>query len=119
MTFYDVFPHPFISQFRRYEALCEQDDGVKDRKDLPDVQPFHDEDIRAAIEALESSTAAIDQQTKALEVQMDALLELRTQNTEPNNAVRRKLDELKKKNAQEKGQLDFEVGCLKLFQTAI
>ncbi|EKG15579.1 hypothetical protein MPH_07245 [Macrophomina phaseolina MS6] len=92
-----------------YETLCAQDESIKDRADLPDVLPYQDEDIRTAIEALESSTATIDQQTKALEVQMDALLELRTQNAEPSNAVRRKLDERKKKDAQEKSQLDFEV----------
>lgn len=40
---------------------------------------------------------------------MDALLELRTQNAEPSNAVKRKLDDRKKKNAQEKAQLDFNV----------
>ncbi|KAL1623017.1 hypothetical protein SLS56_008428 [Neofusicoccum ribis] len=92
-----------------YEALCEKDERVKERTDLPEIQPIQDEDLRAAIESLETSTAAIDQQTKALEVQMDALLELRTQNAEPSNAVRRKLDDRKKKNVQEKGQLDFDV----------
>ncbi|GME59128.1 uncharacterized protein LTHEOB_9405 [Neofusicoccum parvum] len=92
-----------------YEALCEKDERVKERTDLPEVQPIQDEDLRAAIESLETSTAAIDQQTKALEVQMDALLELRTQNAEPSNAVRRKLDDRKKKNVQEKGQLDFNI----------
>lgn len=79
--------------------------------DAPEIQPFQDEEIRAAIEALEASTTAIDQQTKTLEVQMDALLELRTQNAEPSNATRRKLDDRRKKNASEKGQLDFDVSA--------
>lgn len=89
--------------------MCAQDEAVKDRVDAPEIQPFQDEEIRAAIEALEASTTAIDQQTKTLEVQMDALLELRTQNAEPSNAIRRKLDDRRRKNASEKGQLDFDV----------
>ncbi|KAF9637055.1 hypothetical protein BFW01_g7951 [Lasiodiplodia theobromae] len=95
-----------------YEALCAQDEAVKDRVDAPEIQPFQDEEIRAAIEALEASTTAIDQQTKTLEVQMDALLELRTQNAEPSNAIRRKLDDRRRKNASEKGQLDFDIDGL-------
>ncbi|OMP87211.1 hypothetical protein BK809_0007297 [Diplodia seriata] len=92
-----------------YEALCAQDEGARGRVEAPEIQPLRDDGIQAAIEALQASTTAIDQQTKTLEVQMDALLELRTQNAEPSNAVRRKLDERRKKNTSEKSQLDFDI----------
>ncbi|OJD29563.1 uncharacterized protein BKCO1_7700014 [Diplodia corticola] len=96
-----------------YETLCAQDEEVKDLVHVPEIQPFQDNGIRDAIEALEASTTAIDEQTKSLEVQMDALLELRTQNAEPNNAVRRKLDDRRRKITSEKGQLDFDIEGLK------
>ncbi|KAL0257175.1 hypothetical protein SLS55_007985 [Diplodia seriata] len=99
----------WVDEYLQSETLLSKEELALGRVEAPEIQPLRDDGIQAAIEALEASTTAIDQQTKTLEVQMDALLELRTQNAEPSNAVRRKLDERRKKNTSEKSQLDFDI----------
>ncbi|KAK8159737.1 hypothetical protein IWX90DRAFT_516235 [Phyllosticta citrichinensis] len=92
-----------------YEKLCEKDPSLRNKNDLKNVQPILDDDLRAAITALEASTANILQQTKTLEAQMDALRELQKQEAEPGIELRRRMEERKQKYAAEKAQVDFAI----------
>ncbi|KAK8207453.1 hypothetical protein HDK77DRAFT_44067 [Phyllosticta capitalensis] len=92
-----------------YEKLCEKDPSLRTKKDVPNVQPILDDDLRAAISALEASTTNILQQTRTLEAQMDALRQLQNQDAEPGNEMRRRMEERKQKYAAEKAQADFAI----------
>ncbi|KAK7518378.1 uncharacterized protein IWZ02DRAFT_317461 [Phyllosticta citriasiana] len=92
-----------------YEKLCEKDPSLRNKNDVKNVQPILDDDLRAAIAALESSTANIQHQTRTLEAQMDALRELQRQEAEPGMELRRRVEERKQKYAAEKAQVDFAI----------
>ncbi|KAF2141423.1 uncharacterized protein K452DRAFT_272293 [Aplosporella prunicola CBS 121167] len=96
-------------ELQLYQTLRPNGPSLRDLKDPSETEPIHDHELQAAIDALEASTAAIDQQAKALEVQKDALLALKAQHVEPDSALQRRHDERHRKTAQEKAQLDFAV----------
>ena len=68
----------FRLTFDRYTALDKtgQVDRLADLYDLGEVQAVNEDDIRAAIDELNRSTATISKQTEALRQQQDALSRL-------------------------------------------
>lgn len=74
-------------------------------------RPLVDDDFEAAIKSLEASTAAIEKQCAVLEVQKQALADLKARQGS-NTAASSSQDERQKKLAREKAQLEFEVSEL-------
>ncbi|KAJ4363064.1 hypothetical protein N0V83_010184 [Neocucurbitaria cava] len=72
------------------------------------IRPILDHEIASAIEALQSSTAAIEQQCKVLEAQKDALMKLKALD-KPNMNVEHVRNERRRKEGQEKARLDVTV----------
>ncbi|CAO2652854.1 Nn.00g022650.m01.CDS01 [Neocucurbitaria sp. VM-36] len=72
------------------------------------VRPILDQEIASAIESLQSSTAAIEQQCKVLEVQKAALMRLKALD-KPNMTVEHTRNERRRKEGQEKARLDVAV----------
>jgi hypothetical protein len=72
-----------------------------------------DHEIASAIESLQSSTAAIEAQSKVLEVQKDALMKLKALD-KPNLDVEHARNERRRKEGQEKARLDLAV-CLNIY----
>jgi hypothetical protein len=68
-----------------------------------------DHEIAAAIESLQSSTAAIEAQSRVLEAQKDALSKLKSLDT-PNLDVEHARNERRRKEGQEKARIDVAVG---------
>jgi hypothetical protein len=71
-------------------------------------RPILDHEIAAAIEALQTSTAAIDAQCKVLEAQKDALAKLKALD-KPNLDAEHARNEKRRKEGQEKARLDVAV----------
>jgi hypothetical protein len=67
-----------------------------------------DHEIAAAIESLQSSTAAIEAQSRVLEAQKDALTKLRSLE-KPNLDLEHARNERRRKEGQEKARLDVAV----------
>ncbi|KAF2272485.1 uncharacterized protein EI97DRAFT_436864 [Westerdykella ornata] len=76
-------------------------------KDGP-ARPFLDHELYSAIDALETSTAAIEQQCKVLEAQRDALMALRALD-KPSMAAEHLRNDRRRKEHQEKSRLDMAV----------
>jgi hypothetical protein len=76
------------------------------------VRPFLDHEIASAIESLQSSTAAIEAQSKVLEAQKDALMKLKALD-KPNLDVEHARNERRRKEGQEKARLDVAVRLVK------
>ena len=74
------------------------------------VRPILDHEIASAIESLQSSTAAIEEQCKVLEAQKDALMRLKALD-KPNLDVEHARNERRRKEGQEKTRLDVSVRC--------
>ena len=72
------------------------------------TRPILDHEIASAIESLQSSTTAIEEQCKVLEAQKDALLKLRALD-KPNLNAEHVRNERKRKEGQEKARLDATV----------
>lgn len=72
------------------------------------VRPILDHEIASAIESLQSSTTAIEEQCKALEAQRDALLKLKALD-KPNLDIEHARNERRRKEGQEKSRLDVAV----------
>lgn len=72
------------------------------------TRPILDHEIASAIESLQSSTTAIEEQCKALEVQRDALLKLKVLD-KPNLDIEHARNERRRKEGQEKSRLDVAV----------
>lgn len=72
------------------------------------VRPILDHEIASAIESLQSSTAAIEAQSKVLEAQKDALTKLKALD-KPNMDVEHAGNERRRKEGQEKARLDVAV----------
>jgi hypothetical protein len=68
-----------------------------------------DHEIAAAIESLQSSTAAIEAQSRVLEAQKDALSKLKSLD-KPNLDVEHARNERRRKEGQEKARIDVAVG---------
>lgn len=64
--------------------------------------------MTSAIDALQSSTAAIEKQTKILEAQRDALMALKALE-KPNMSAEHMRNERRRREAQEKARLDVAV----------
>lgn len=72
------------------------------------IRPVLDHEVSSAIENLQNSTAAIEEQCKVLEAQRDALMALRALD-KPNLAVEHTRNERRRKEHQEKARLDLAV----------
>lgn len=72
------------------------------------VRPILDHEISSAIESLQTSTVAIEEQCKVLEAQKDALMRLKALD-KPNLDVEHARNERRRKEGQEKGRLDVAV----------
>lgn len=77
------------------------------------IRPILDHEIAAAVESLRSSTTAIEEQSKVLEAQKDALMKLKALE-KPNLDVEHARNERRRKEGQEKTRLDVSVCCDKL-----
>lgn len=78
------------------------------------IRPILDHEISSAIDSLQSSTAAIEEQCKVLEVQRDALMKLRVVN-KPNVDAEHAKSERRRKEGQEKARLDVAVSGVTMF----
>lgn len=76
------------------------------------VRPILDHDIASAIKSLQSSTSAIEEQCKVLEMQRDALIRLKTLD-KPNLEIEHARNERRRKEGQEKARLDVAVSYSK------
>lgn len=72
------------------------------------TRPILDHEIAAAIESLQTSTTAIEEQCRVLEVQRDALMRLKALD-KPNLNVEHARNERRRKEGQEKIRLDVAV----------
>ncbi|KAI8931181.1 hypothetical protein NX059_011532 [Plenodomus lindquistii] len=72
------------------------------------VRPILDHELASAIESLQSSTAAIEEQCRVLEIQKDALAKLRALD-KPSVDVEHARSERRRKEGQEKARLDVSV----------
>ena len=72
------------------------------------TRPILDTEIAAAIESLQISTAAIEQQCRVLEVQRDALMKLKALD-KPNLDAEHVRNERRRKEGQEKARLDVAI----------
>jgi hypothetical protein len=73
------------------------------------IRPLLDHELTSAIDSLQSSTAAIEEQCKVLEAQRAALMQLKALD-KPNLEVEHLRNERKRKEHQEKARLDVAVG---------
>ncbi|KAF2626421.1 hypothetical protein BU25DRAFT_395183 [Macroventuria anomochaeta] len=72
------------------------------------IRPILDHEIASAIESLQSSTAAIEEQCRVLEAQRDALMRLKVLD-KPNLDVDHARNEKRRKEGQEKARLDVAI----------
>ncbi|KAJ4986808.1 hypothetical protein SVAN01_07735 [Stagonosporopsis vannaccii] len=72
------------------------------------TRPILDHEIAAAIESLQSSTTAIEEQCRVLEAQRDALMKLRALD-KPNLDAEHARNERRRKEGQEKARLDVAI----------
>ncbi|KAH6612126.1 hypothetical protein C7974DRAFT_347432 [Boeremia exigua] len=72
------------------------------------IRPILDHEIAAAIESLQSSTTAIEEQCRVLEVQRDALMRLKALD-KPNLDAEHARNERRRKEGQEKARLDIAI----------
>jgi hypothetical protein len=72
------------------------------------TRPILDQDIASAIESLQSSTTAIEEQCRVLELQKEALLRLKALD-KPNLDAEYARNERRRKEGQEKARLDVAV----------
>ncbi|KAI2483470.1 hypothetical protein Ptr902_05787 [Pyrenophora tritici-repentis] len=72
------------------------------------IRPILDYEIASAIESLQSSTVAIEEQCKVLEAQKDALMKLKVLD-KPNLNIEHARNERRRKEGQEKARLDVSV----------
>ena len=72
------------------------------------TRPVLDHELSSAIDALQSSTAAIEEQCKVLEAQRDALMALKALD-KPNLDAEHLRNERRRKGHQEKARLDASV----------
>jgi hypothetical protein len=72
------------------------------------TRPILDHEIASAIESLQTSTAAIEEQCKILEAQKAALVKLKALD-KPNLDVEHARNERRRKEGQEKAQVDVAV----------
>ncbi|KAF2475786.1 uncharacterized protein BDR25DRAFT_278437 [Lindgomyces ingoldianus] len=72
------------------------------------IRPVLDHELSSAIDSLESSTAAIEEQCRVLEAQRDALMALKALD-KPNLSVEHMRNERRRRENQEKARLDIAV----------
>lgn len=82
------------------------------------VRPILDHEIASAIESLQTSTAAIEEQCKVLEGQKDALVRLKALD-KPNLDVEHARNERRRKQGHEKARLDVSVSSFMVFMDVI
>ncbi|KAF2188568.1 hypothetical protein K469DRAFT_565217 [Zopfia rhizophila CBS 207.26] len=91
-----------------YQALEKK--GVVHQYENDDTfaRPILDHELTSAIESLQSSTAAIEEQCKVLEAQRDALVALKALD-KPNLEVEHMRNERRRRQHQEKARLDISI----------
>lgn len=102
-----------LTFFDRYTALDKsgQVDRLADLYDLGEVQAVNEDDIRAAIDELNRSTATISKQTEALRQQQDALSRLVKKRDEAESQRRDWEDSRLNKTKMALKKLAFEVSA--------
>lgn len=92
----------------RYQTLKKK--GVLHQYEADDepIRPILDRELTSAIDSLQSSTAAIEEQCKVLEAQRAALIQLKALD-KPNLEVEHLRNERRRKEHQEKARLDVAV----------
>lgn len=84
-------------------------DNLAELHDLAEVQAIHQDDIRAAIQELNRSTATINKQTETLRHQQDALSRLATKSAD-SHAQRQQLEAASNRKSQtDKSRVTTEV----------
>lgn len=92
----------------RYQALKRKGLSHQYEREGEPIRPILDHEIASAIESLQSSTTAIEEQCRVLELQRDALMKLKALD-KPNLDVEHARNERKRKEGQEKARLDVAV----------
>lgn len=92
----------------RYQTLKRKGLSHQYESDGEPTRPILDHEIAAAIESLQSSTTAIEEQCRVLEAQRDALLRLKALD-KPNLDVEHARNERRRKEGQEKVRLDVAI----------
>lgn len=92
----------------RYQTLKKK--GVLHQYETEDepIRPILDHELTSAIDSLQNSTAAIEEQCKVLEAQRAALMQLKALD-KPNLEVEHFRNERRRKEHQEKARLDVAV----------
>ncbi|KAL9090478.1 MAG: hypothetical protein Q9165_005239 [Trypethelium subeluteriae] len=102
-----------LDEFQIYNALPEklgrQHLHSKSTAHQEDSRSFSDENVEDALKRLESSTASIEEQIKRLEIQKEALRQLKAQNESTNASVARRKEAHFRRQEKEKQQLDILV----------
>jgi hypothetical protein len=97
-----------VLTYDRYQTLRKRGLLHQYESEGEPTRPILDHEIASAIESLQSSTAAIEEQSKVLEGQKDALMRLRALD-KPNLDVEHTRNERRRKEGQEKARLDVAV----------
>lgn len=102
----------------RYDELKRKGILKQYQNDDEPIRPILDHELSSAIESLETSTAAINEQCRVLEAQKEALMALKALD-KPDLAVEHMRNERRRKEHQEKGRLDVAVRYKGLFVSAL
>lgn len=92
----------------RYQVLKRKGLSHQYESEGEPIRPILDHEIAAAIESLQTSTAAIEQQCRVLEAQRDAMMKLKALD-KPNLDVEHARKERGRKEGQEKARLDIAI----------
>jgi hypothetical protein len=105
-----------MAHFSRYQTLKRKGSLHQYESEGEPTRPILDNEITSAIESLQSSTTAIEEQCRVLELQKDALMRLRALD-KPNLDVEHARNERRRKEGQENARLDIAVSSIYIFET--
>ncbi|OCK82052.1 hypothetical protein K432DRAFT_349774 [Lepidopterella palustris CBS 459.81] len=91
-----------------YCAISKRGTARLDETEALNIRPHYDNDLNAAVEALQNSTAAIEKQCHVLEAQKEALEALKALN-KPDLQVEHTRNDRRRREIQEKARLDIAV----------
>lgn len=92
----------------RYQTLKRKGLSHQYESEGEPIRPILDHEIAAAIESLQNSTTAIEEQCRVLEAQRDALMKLKMLD-KPNLDVEHVRNDRRRKEGQEKARLDVAI----------
>jgi hypothetical protein len=109
-VFFVLVRSPVLT-YHRYQTLKKRGLLHQYESEGEPIRPILDHEITSAIESLQSSTVAIEAQSKILERQKDALMRLKALD-KPNLDAEHARNERRRKEGQEKARLDVAVCVL-------